>query len=202
MEGFRQVVHACGFQDMGFEGPKFTWSNRRSKEERIRLRLDRVLATTKWKEKYRDAKVLHAVESTSNHYAIILTNQQVRCRHKTRRFHFEATWVRHEKCREIIQDSWKDQAGLQSSSELVRALKICAEGLKIWSQHDLGHVSKKIQEKRKILQDVVQADRDGSRGDEIDMLCKEINELLDDEEMRWNQRSRVQWLKLGDRNTQ
>ena len=81
--------------------------------------MDRVLATTKWKEKYRDAKVLHVVESTSNHYAIILTNQQVRCKHKTRRFHFEATWVRHEKCREIIQDSWKDQAGLQSSSELL-----------------------------------------------------------------------------------
>ena len=52
MEGFRQVVHACGFQDMGFEGLEFTWSNQRSEEERIRLRLDRALATTKWKEKY------------------------------------------------------------------------------------------------------------------------------------------------------
>lgn len=74
MEGFRQVVHAYGFQDLGFEGLEFTWSNQRSKEERIRLRLDRVLATTEWKEKYRDAKVLHVVESTSDHCAIILTN--------------------------------------------------------------------------------------------------------------------------------
>lgn len=81
---------------------------------------------------------------------------------------------------------------MQSLGGLVKGLKVCAEGLKRWSQHELGHVTKKIQEKRKILQEVVQADRDGSRVDEIDMLCKEINELLDDEEMRWNQRSRVQ----------
>lgn len=74
MEGFRHVVHACSFQDMGFEGLEFRWSNQRSKGERIRLRLDRVLATTKWKEKYQYAKVLHVVDSTSDHCALILTN--------------------------------------------------------------------------------------------------------------------------------
>ena len=54
----------------------------------------------------------------------------------------------------------------------------------------------------KLLQEVVQADRDGSKAEEIDFLRKEINELLDEEEIRWNQRSTVDWLKLGDRNTQ
>ena len=62
--------------------------------------------------------------------------------------------------------------------------------------------AKKIKEKRKLLQEAVQADRDGSKGNEIDSLRKEINELLDEEEIRWNQRSRVDWLILGDRNTQ
>ena len=33
------------------------------------------------------------------------------------------------------------------------------------------------------------------------MLRKEINELLDSEEIKWHQRSKVQWLGLGDRNT-
>ena len=51
------------------------------------------------------------------------------------------------------------------------------------------------------MQDLTQADGDGSRGEEIDTLRKEINEMLDDEEIKWNQRSRVQWLTLGDRNT-
>ena len=51
------------------------------------------------------------------------------------------------------------------------------------------------------MQDLTQVDGDGSRGEEIDTLRKEINEMLDDEEIKWNQRSRVQCLTLGDKNT-
>ena len=38
---------------------------------------------------------------------------------------------------------------------------------------------------------MIQADLDGSNGEEIDRICKEINELLDVEETKWLQRSRV-----------
>ena len=38
---------------------------------------------------------------------------------------------------------------------------------------------------------MIQADQNGSNGEEIDKLRKEINELLDVEETRWHQRSRV-----------
>ena len=48
---------------------------------------------------------------------------------------------------------------------------------------------------------MVQRDRNGSLGREINALRKEINDLLDSEEAMWQQRSRVQWLGLGDRNT-
>ena len=67
MEGFRRAVNACGFINLGYEGPEFTWCNQRSAGERIRLRLDRVLATTDWKDHYKDARVLNVVDSTSDH---------------------------------------------------------------------------------------------------------------------------------------
>ena len=51
------------------------------------------------------------------------------------------------------------------------------------------------------MQVLVQADKDGNKGEEIDALRKEINEMLDDEKINWNQISRVQWLTLGDKNT-
>ena len=44
-------------------------------------------------------------------------------------------------------------------------------------------------------------DRNGSLGGEINILRNKINELLDSEEIKWHQRSKVQWLGLGDRNT-
>ena len=44
-------------------------------------------------------------------------------------------------------------------------------------------------------------DHDGSNGCEINKIRKEINDLLDCEEIMWQQRSKVQWMGLGDRNT-
>ena len=64
-----------------------------------------------------------------------------------------------------------------------------------------GHVPKLIQNKRKTLNALVLRDRDGSLGNEINNVRKEINDLLDSEETMWHQRSRVQWMMLGDRNT-
>lgn len=48
---------------------------------------------------------------------------------------------------------------------------------------------------------MVQRDRDGCMGREINELQKEINDLLENKEIMWQQRSRVQWLGLGDHNT-
>lgn len=48
---------------------------------------------------------------------------------------------------------------------------------------------------------MVLRDRDGSLGREINKLRKEINDLQDCEEILWQQRAKVQWLILGDRNT-
>lgn len=48
---------------------------------------------------------------------------------------------------------------------------------------------------------MVLRDSDGSMGVNINALQKEISELLDSKEIMWQQRSKVQWLGLGDRNT-
>ena len=64
-----------------------------------------------------------------------------------------------------------------------------------------GHVPKLIQNKRKTINALVLRDRDGSLGSEINRVRKENNDLLDNEEIMWHQRSRVQWMMLGDHNT-
>ena len=72
MEGFRNVINECGFQDMGYVGPNFTWCNRRSDGERIR----KVLAIAYWMELYCTSKVFHIVDSTSNHCALLLIDNK------------------------------------------------------------------------------------------------------------------------------
>ena len=45
MEGSKSVVDTCNFKDLGYTGPNFTWCNMQEGDDRIYLRLDRVLVT-------------------------------------------------------------------------------------------------------------------------------------------------------------
>lgn len=73
MDGFRSVVDFCGFSDLGYCGPDFTWCNMQEGENIIQLRLDRALATPEWIEKFDGMRVYHLVDSTSDHCALLLT---------------------------------------------------------------------------------------------------------------------------------
>ena len=74
MEGFRQVVNNCCFQDLGYCGPNFTWSNIKEGNQRISLRLDRAFATPEWLELFRNPKVHHLTESTFDHCILAISD--------------------------------------------------------------------------------------------------------------------------------
>ena len=91
MDDFREVIHQCRFKDLGFVGPEFTWCNMQEGESRMFLRLDYALATLDWVDHYKDVKVHHLVESTSDHCTLLLTDDTVVKRYPTkRRFQFKA----------------------------------------------------------------------------------------------------------------
>ena len=45
MEIFNQVLEECRLSDLGFFGPKFAWCNLKEKNELVRERLDRGMAS-------------------------------------------------------------------------------------------------------------------------------------------------------------
>ncbi|KAK1644767.1 hypothetical protein QYE76_062572 [Lolium multiflorum] len=69
-----------------------------------------------------------------------------------------------------------------------------------WSKKTIGNVSKQIDKKKKQLDQILKRDDSNSKK-RANILCREIDELLEKEELRWRQRSRVNWLQAGDRNT-
>lgn len=71
MQGFQQVVDECGFKDLGFSGPKYTWWW--NSPEEIQIRLDRTLITIKWFSRFPGMKVLHLNPTKSNHLPIKIT---------------------------------------------------------------------------------------------------------------------------------
>ena len=53
----------------------------------------------------------------------------------------------------------------------------------------------------KRLNTLMAQNQDGSHGAKINQIRKELNDLLDSEEMLWHQRSKIHWYKEGDKNT-
>lgn len=69
MDGFMEVINVCGFKDLGYNGPNFTWCNMQEGDNRVYLRLDRAFATDEWINLFKGIKVLCLVDSTFDHCA-------------------------------------------------------------------------------------------------------------------------------------
>ena len=105
MDSFCQIVNLCGFKDLGYCGPNYTWCNMQEGCNKILLRLERALATSEWLEHFKDLRVHHLVDSNSDHCILLTTSSHFPVCKQKRRFHFEAMWVKREDCREIIQEA-------------------------------------------------------------------------------------------------
>ncbi|XP_050249071.1 uncharacterized protein LOC126696357 [Quercus robur] len=182
MDGFWEMVNACGFKDLGYSGPDFTWCNMQEGDNRIYLRLDRAFATNDWINYFNGTRVLHLVESTSDHCALLIIDSMVVQPSRKRRFHFEEMWTKKEECREIIKNAWEGCLHWGTPKSISSGIQNCAADLARWNKSMFGYVLKQIQSKRKALNDLTIQDRDGIMGKEINSLRKEINDLLDSEE--------------------
>ncbi|OMO51807.1 reverse transcriptase [Corchorus capsularis] len=69
---FNGMILSCGLIDLGFNGPSFTWYNKRKGLARVQERLDRVLANANWRLLFPDAMVQHLPRLHSDHCPILL----------------------------------------------------------------------------------------------------------------------------------
>ncbi|XP_075655017.1 uncharacterized protein LOC142625210 [Castanea sativa] len=93
IDDFVATIDECGFRDLGFLGPDYTWCNMREGDDRTYLRLDRALATIGWIDYFKDARVHHIVDSTSDHCALLISNSFALWPTRKHRFHFKAMWL-------------------------------------------------------------------------------------------------------------
>ena len=76
-------------------------------DDRVYLRLDKALATTDWIDHYREIRVYHLVDSTSDHCALLVIDTLPQKPPKKRRFHYEAMWTKREDCKAVIKAAWE-----------------------------------------------------------------------------------------------
>lgn len=122
---FNNMMQVCGLGDLGFQGPAYTWCNKRHGLARIQVRLDRALAS--WRTLFPDAMVKHLPRLHSDHCPILLQCEEVRFVQRSRRpFRFQAMmWMTHADCKDIVEEVWRETVGsvIEKTGALTTALK-------------------------------------------------------------------------------
>jgi hypothetical protein len=206
IQQFKDCLDDCGLSDLGFSGPTFTWSNKQDDDSLVRVRLDRAVVNGTFSTRFDDCNVENIITTTSDHYAIIIRLQSFG--DMTNRtpvqsgFRFEAAWLRAPDYVDTVEKAWlaasDGSKSLQSTWNNIRQL---ANSLQVWNRECFGSVRKEIKNlesklKNLRLQPMSQANNRSAHTIE-GRLC----ELFEREELMARQRSRVDWLREGDRNT-
>ncbi|KAL9666399.1 hypothetical protein QQ045_000729 [Rhodiola kirilowii] len=152
-----------------------------------------------FKNMYENLEVLNGCAISSDHSPLIVELKKTKYFWKDKLFTYEAMWHRDEAFKDKIKEAWSDV--VNGSQKLVETLERCADQLDTWNKSVFGKVEKKIKEAKKELQGIRAMPRTQIMAEIEKEFTSKIDEWLEKEEFMWRQRSRVDWLKEGDRNT-
>jgi hypothetical protein len=197
---FRDALNDRDLNDLGFVGLPFTYDNGRAGDANVKVRLDMVVADTNWRDMFADATLHHLVSSQSDHCPLFLEIRKENWeKHKTRIFRYEIMWERLESLAHEIKEAWCSTPSRKGLGGVVATLKHVQAALRSWNKKHFGSVTKDLETLRCNLEGL-KADPNAARH-EVRCVTDKMGELLYREEMMWLQRSRIAWLKEGDRNT-
>jgi hypothetical protein len=203
MAMFRDCLDECGLMDLGYSGLKFTWNNRQEGDDLVRVRLDRAVANGAFTDRFSGYQVENVITTSSDQLAVSINltgiEDSPRAVPVKQQFRFEAAWLRAPDYRDVMERAWEEgrdgTCSLQSTFENLQRL---SGSLKKWSATTFGAVRKKILKLERRLKGMRCS---GAESHEIRKVESELCELFEREEVMARQRSRVDWLREGDRNT-
>lgn len=195
-DSFVEMLQREGLIDVGYTGPSFTWNYGRDASTRRSARLDRAICDEDWRRQFPEATLRHLPHSYSHHCPILLQTMGVSSAGLGQRpFKFQAAWLAHNEFVKIVQESWSPESTIQEN------LQQLSLSLQHWNKYTFGNI---FQRKRRLtrrlegIQTCLARHPTAALLKLEEKLRLELNETLRQEEILWMQKSRVQWLRLGD----
>ncbi|XP_062171126.1 uncharacterized protein LOC133876913 [Alnus glutinosa] len=203
MSLFQSTLRGCNLWDLGFKGQKYTWSNGRDGRDLTLERLDRVVANRDWSGVYNVVEVEVLPRYCSDHSPLIISFDPASCKPwtKSRRFLFEAGWMKNVEHRKLVRTAWRIKNPTTDKWLVLREkLDSCRGLLKSWAR---SSVNQEMSNVKKVEEDLQKVQMEGDPKNIVKekALKATLDHLLELEDLKWRQRARENWLKYGDRNT-
>jgi hypothetical protein len=120
-------------------------------------------------------------------------------------FRFEKLWLTHPEFMPMIKNWWSSThpLGFSKMYRFQQKLKLLKQHLKIWNKSTFGNIflAKKIWSKKWNLFSCKSSMMGALTSNKEAKLQSQIEDQCMQEEILWKQKSRISWLKEGERNT-
>ncbi|XP_062014320.1 uncharacterized protein LOC133730820 [Rosa rugosa] len=180
------------------DGPQSTWWN-----SETQLRLDRAVCTESWCDIFGFARLKHLPPSNSDHVPILLhastIHLPIRPRHH--RFKFESYWLQHSECDEVVSGAWRTDVSGPPMFQVAKKIMQSRLSLDKWQKRTFKGRQQQMLGIRARMDELIDVTITEPILAEKKLLMEKLQSLLSQEETFWKQRSKVTWLKEGDRNT-
>jgi hypothetical protein len=192
---FCGMVKECDLFDLGYNGPAYTWTNKRFNSNPTFEHLDWFLANAEWCASFPNTVVYHLPMIRSDHAPILVIPTSNKSTRK-KPFRFENYWLLEQDFKRVAQKSWH----LSQNRPFHRKLSYLVSDLKTWRRsksklddhlHDIENKLLQHQERPPHLQN-------HSAQHE---LIYQHQTILAKQEIFHRQRYKTVWAIKGDRNT-
>jgi hypothetical protein len=185
-------------------GAVYTWNNGRGGNRHTEKRLDRVVCNQSWLDFCNISSVSTLTKHKSDHYPLLL-DFQVTTIPFASNFKFMRMWSLHPDCRNVISDSWNIVVVGCPMHILSQKLKNLKGILRSWNKTSFGNVNEVVLAAEQKLHNIQEQIQINGHSDALLAAEKvanfEFEEVLNRQEVFWQEKAKVNWHLHGDRNT-
>ena len=179
--------------DLQHSGDFLSWRGKRG-GHLVRCRLDRAVSNTLWTERFPSARCEYLGFESSDHMPL-LSFFDKGPRRRRGLFRYDRRLCKNDEAKRVISDTWRGTPSSSVSDKLTST----RSAISAWNKAQQRNSQKTIEIKKRELNEALSSLVNDT------VLIQDISEKLNAaylaEEEYWKQRSRLLWLKLGDRNT-
>ncbi|XP_038991893.1 uncharacterized protein LOC120115197 [Hibiscus syriacus] len=201
MKDLLEVVQDLLLQDHPFFGPSFTWSNKQ-KDAFLARKLDRVLINSHWANSFNKSFIEFFAPGPSDHCMTLVWLNKEAHTNRPKPFKFFNFWSNHHSFLDEVRLSWQQPIHgnpIQAFFLKLKRLKPCLQAL---SKNSYNNLSARVKLKKTELEQVQISTLKGTGPLDMDLSVQnELAALEEAENLFLKKKSKVKWLKEGDKCT-